>query len=286
LHEQTLRFPPGHVLYLAPAISQWQRSPGILLHERWTQGPYAFSGEARIGSLDLPEVRLHGLPSRFISAHLPHSEFEDVHYFHCLDNIQSYMSRHKTCLLGVDANAVVGPYDVDRGDDPLINGTFGIGHRSERGTLFLEWCRQRRQAICNTLAASAPHGSDAATHRMWTSAARRQIDFITIPCHSMHICTSMKVLDFLQFTSDHYPVRAVLLATPPAGALPPDRSVRTRKRKRKPINWTCHEPALFEEATEAACYSETLEDYTALVSEAAAQHGGPAPGPPSPLVGR
>ena len=76
LHEQTLRFPPGHVLYLAPAISQWQRSPGILLHERWTQGPYAFSGEARIGSLDLPEVRLHGLPSRFISAHLPHSEFD------------------------------------------------------------------------------------------------------------------------------------------------------------------------------------------------------------------
>jgi hypothetical protein len=127
-----------HILRISVSPDS-RRSACILLHKRWATYPIQFQGvTSRLAYLDLDfgDLRL-----RLTCIHLPHALYPDVFFEAALqaleDLVASARATHRTDIVGVDANAVIGN-SLETDIDTII-GDYGVGPRNRRGHMFAPW---------------------------------------------------------------------------------------------------------------------------------------------------
>ena len=124
--------------------------------------------------------------------HLPHYGYDDDTYQLALDALthscrgRGPSAKNRLHLIGMDANAVVGPLeqinDMDHDfalQDREHVGPWGVGRRCRRGVVLLETAHANGLAFANTF--HYPGSNDGCTHVQWSSKSRSQIDFLLLP---------------------------------------------------------------------------------------------------------
>ena len=117
-----------------------------------------------------------------------------------------------------EVNMIMGDFNakVGQGKEDDIVGNFGLGQRNERGDRLIQFCREERMIITNTLFKLPPR-------RLYTWKAptdkpdnivRNQIDFILINQRFRNSITSVKTYPGADVPSDHTPLVCVLRAKP------------------------------------------------------------------------
>ena len=83
---------------------------------------------------------------RLITVHLPHNGYATDDYEASLSALEplisSARSSRRTCVVGIDANAVIG--EQKSTDDELFIGVYGLGQRNARGDIFVPWLDGQR----------------------------------------------------------------------------------------------------------------------------------------------
>jgi hypothetical protein len=204
---------------------------------------------------------------RFISAHLPHAQYADIEFAAALSMLEDVLPRdHRRhpYIIGVDANAVVGTQCEH--DDPRVVGQHGMGVRSDRGAQFSAWAHLHFSAIVNTMFQKSEER--LWTHRLWSTGAQRQIDFVMVNAmlHE-HLLNAYVLDDFSLDASDHRAVYAKLRLCCP----PPKRWKRERRSK----GWLCQEPRseFLQSLRERLATSDAshISDFTEAVVQVAMQ---------------
>ena len=226
--------------------------------------------------------------ARAHSVHLPHYGYDDDAYQLALDALTHSMSGrgqgpNRLHLIGMDANAVVGPVeqigDVDHEfakQDGNHFGPWGVGRRCRRGVVFLETARANGLAFASTF--HYPGSNDGCTHVQWSSKSRSQIDFLLLPAKWLSCCVEVRVLPTMVCNSDHFAVKmSLLLPRAPAdpSQLPPPGPFHSpvsrtagKRAKQKPIGWKCKDLcSLHSSVLDKIDEAKTLDEFNCLVKE-------------------
>lgn len=113
-----------------------------------------------------------------------------------------------------DINIIMGDFNakVGKGSEDDIVGNFGLGQRSERGNRLVQFCREERLVVTNTLFKQPPR-------RLYTWKApgdkpgniiRNQIDFVLINQRFRSSIISTKTYPGADVPSDHIPLVSVI----------------------------------------------------------------------------
>ena len=247
----------GHLWYVA-ACGGRPRSIAILLHRQWTgpdENPRFRSVDGRLAVLD---VCIRSQKYCFMSCHLPHAGYSDIMFEAALavleETVAAARVQMRIVIVGIDANAVIGSQLEN--DVSKIIGPWGLGDRNERGLVFAAWLHLNRLSAANTIFKKAL--GKQWTHQMWSSALRRQIDYVLVDTSFFQSLQDCEPTDLIDVKSDHRGLCAVFA---PAG-----RIARQRKngRKRKTIRGY----ALLDEGGIPAQYHRKLDEALAAVKDA------------------
>jgi hypothetical protein len=199
----------GHLWYVAPKGDRF-RSIAILVHRRWNSteaNPDFQAFTSRVAFLD---ILLGGQPTRFTSAHLPHSDDSPTEFDAALEAvenvIQSGRDSKRLNIVGIDANAILG-MALD-GDQRDIIGLHGHGERNDRGYVFANWLHGSRMSALGTMFRKLPR--DLITHKLWSNGEARQIDYVLIDSITRGQAENIGTIPNLAGKSDHVPSLAVI----------------------------------------------------------------------------
>jgi hypothetical protein len=266
----------GHVLFGSSSTGS-KRSVCVLLHRRWALCKSCFrpiSSRLAYLDIDILEWKL-----KLTVAHLPDSGLDDV-YEAALLALEEIIAKgrveRRTNIVGVDANAVIGKRTA--ADCAQIIGEHGHGYRNERGQLFTAWLHGQKVAALNTMAEKPEE--ELWTHELWSTKARRQIDFVLIDEIRGSILRDAGVLDCLLGKSDHRAVFADM-------EIPSDDAPRQQnKKKRIRVGWSPiaddrGKPTAYHEALDQTLASimESSQDPTQAVVDAAEKCSAPSSSP-------
>ncbi|XP_045471740.1 craniofacial development protein 2-like [Harmonia axyridis] len=124
-------------------------------------------------------------------------------FYEQLSQLMKYTKSNEVTMINGDFNAKVG-----RGREDDIIGDYGLGERNQRGDRLVEFCREKKLVVCNTL-------FRLPTRRIytWRSPAdtkdrivRNQIDYVTIDKRFRNSIMSAKTYPGADIASDHNPV--------------------------------------------------------------------------------
>jgi hypothetical protein len=200
--EELVELDGGHLWFVAASGARF-RSVAILSHRRWVSSVCQPSFSTADGRLAFVDVLMHGISVRLMTSHLPHGDRSDVEFdaaLACLEEAVSVGRKlgHRI-VVGIDANAIIGKQLEN--DSPRIVGQWGVQDRNERGVMFSAWSHSVRLAVCNTMFKKRPELQW--THQMWSSGARRQIDYILVDSCLRGMLTDAGTDDSIDFKSDH-----------------------------------------------------------------------------------
>ena len=221
----------NHVWYVAPSFGR-KRSLAFLVHSRHADSSLQFcSADGRIAYLDMI---LNDKAYRFVNAHLPHNggKYTDADYLASLEIIGKIIEeaerKDSSCIVGLDANAVLGPRN--HFDNATLIGPWAVGIRNHRGHLFASWLHVHNLCAVNTRYCKLPE-------RLWTqqqasSGNLRQIDYILVSAKLLSCLRNCDCVDELHFASDHRGLGAELVLS------------RVQKRKRTGLQKSRWSPIL------------------------------------------
>ncbi|CAG9133292.1 unnamed protein product [Plutella xylostella] len=184
-------------------ISGGQYGVGFLVAKKWKQNIEEFVGYSeRIAVLKLKISQHH--TATFIQTYAPtssHSNEEIEDFYDLLNRAYDENKGTWTLVLG-DFNAKIGIRNDSDNFDVL--GPFGLGDRNERGSRLIQFAFGQRLSISNTFFYKK-------SQRRWTwvspdGRTRNEIDFVLTS--SKHIIKDISVINNINFSSDHRPLRA------------------------------------------------------------------------------
>ena len=102
----------GHLLFIG-ALEGRHRNVAILMHRRWVSSEIVF--RQKTGRLVSADCILEGSHIRLISTHLPHGDDPMAEFVAALEVLEEAIAENRTneshCIVGIDANAVLGTYN-------------------------------------------------------------------------------------------------------------------------------------------------------------------------------
>ena len=137
---------------------------------------------------------------------------------------EARQQRH-SCIIGVDANAVVGAQDPH--DDRRVVGEWGYGVRNERGQIFVSWLHTMGLCAASTMFRKRPDFQW--THQLWSTGVLRQIDFVLVEKVMRRCLMDSYAQDELSGSSDHRSALAVVRTGSVA-----ERGKRKNRRRQNP----------------------------------------------------
>ena len=120
-------------------------------------------------------------------------------------NCQEAPKAKRHCVVGVDANAVVGMCNTY--DSSTMIGRYGVGVRTERGDEFSMFAHTNALTVTNTMFQKREH--HLWTHLSWSTGELRQIDHKLVSSGWRTKLRNIILLDVFD-GSDHRPSMLIL----------------------------------------------------------------------------